>query len=148
MIRLATTLILLSEPRPSGYDVAVGIWMWFNIFLFLFTAVIGLGISYLTLRLKRKWRTTVAVWSLILFFPIYFGVFYELVARTSFLFFEYDLLISSGSFGAELIGIQMAIAIVAWLIGYDWLRGKRPKLPENTVGASFASDKNRDFSQD
>jgi hypothetical protein len=141
MIRLATTLILLSEPRPSGYAVGIGIWMWFNIFLFFFTALIGLGISYLTLRLKRKWKTTVAVWSLIMFFPIYFGVSYELVTRTSFLFFEYGFMISSGLFGAELIGIQMAIVIVAWFIGYDWLRGKRPKLPESTGGASFANEK-------
>jgi hypothetical protein len=145
MLRSATTLILLSEPRPSGYAIAIGAWMWFNIFLFFFTALIGLGISYLTLRLKRKWKTTVAVWSLIIFSPIYFSVFYELVTSTSFLFFGYGFMISSGSLGAELIGIQMLIPIVAWFIGYDWLRGKRPKLSESTVGTSFESHKDRDF---
>jgi len=43
---------------------------------------------------------------------------------------------SSGSFGAVLIGIQLTIAVVTWLIGYDWLRGKKVKLPENTDEAS------------
>jgi hypothetical protein len=141
MIGPAATLILPSEIESGIGSGVIGIYVWFSIALFFFPAVLGLGISYLMLRLKRKWRTTLAVWSLILFFPIYFGVFCELVERTSFLFLDYELWISSGSFGALLIGIQLTIAAAAWLIGYDWLRGKKVKLPENTVEASSATEK-------
>jgi hypothetical protein len=141
MIRPTATIILLSDIESGIGSGAIGIYIWFNIALFFFPAVLGLGISYLMLRLKRKWRTTVAIWSLILFFPIYLGVFYELVEGTSLLFLDYGLWMSSGSFGAVLIGIQLTIAVVTWLIGYDWLRGKKVKLPENTVEASSASEK-------
>jgi hypothetical protein len=127
MIGPTATVILPSELEYGIGSGAIGIYISFNIALFFFSAVLGLGISYLMLRLERKWRTTVAVWSLVLFFPIYFGVFYELVERTSFLFLDYGLWVSSGSFGAVLIGIQLTIAAVTWLIGYDWLHGKKVK---------------------
>jgi len=91
MIGPTATLVLLSEIESGIGSGTIGIYIWFNITLFFFPAVLGLGISYLMLRLKRKWLTTVAVWSLILFFPIYFGVFYELVERTSLLFLDYGL---------------------------------------------------------
>jgi len=123
-----TTLMLLSERQAGIGSGAIWIFVWFNVALFFFPALIGLGTSYVLLRLRRSWRATLAAWSLILFFPIYFGIFYELVERTSFLFLDYSLLTSSGSFGFLLIGIQLAVALITWLIGYDWLRGERRKL--------------------
>jgi hypothetical protein len=128
MIVPITTLVLLSERQAGIGEGAIWIYVWLNVALFFFPALIGLGTSYVLIRLRRSWRATLAAWSLILFFPIYFGVFYELVERTGFLFPYYSLLTSSGSFGLLVIGIQLAVALVAWLIGYDWLRGERRKL--------------------